>query len=290
MPFQQAILQSPAFSPASSHQKNDEVYNDLLQYAGVSDLASLRKVPFETLSQANALQVARSNYSSYTYKPVLNGSYVPGPPGALLAAGKFNKDLKLLLANNADEGLLFSNPAMQNMEVFDQFVIALAPTFFSQEINTITAQLYPPVFNGTYGYVDEITRQAAILAELIVTCNKVYLSNAFDNRTSAYLFALLPALHSQDVPYTYYNGVDQVQGSVGAQTIAVNVAQAIQEILTTFAATGQPTYSQGETVAQWGSTANMLTLNTTGFTEEPDSAANPRCRFWQSMQTELDPK
>jgi len=85
------------------------------------------------LAQANALQVARSNYSSYTYTPVIDGSYVPGPPDALLATGKFNKDLKILLANNADEGLLFSNPTVQTKEAFSQLIVELAPTFSTQE-------------------------------------------------------------------------------------------------------------------------------------------------------------
>lgn len=178
---------------------------------------------------------------------------------------------------------------MQTKEAFNQLVVELSPIFSSQEIAAITVQLYPPEFNGSFGYVDEITRQAAILADLIVTCNNVYLSNAFDNRTYAYLFAVPQAFHGQDVPYTYYNGIDQVQGNIGPQTIAVNVAHAMQEILTTFAATGRPTYGTGMTIAQWGMTSNMLTLNTTGFAEGPDSAASPRCRFWQSVQSQLDP-
>jgi carboxylesterase type B len=193
------------------------------------------------------------------------------------------------LANNADEGLLFINPTVQTKEAFDQLVVGLAPNFSPKEITTVTEQLYPPEFNGSFGYVDEITRQAVMLADLIVTCNNVYLSNAFDNQTYAYLFAVAQAFHGQDVPYTYYNGVDRIQGNIGPQSIDVNVAYAMQEILTTFSSTSQPTYNKGRAVAQWGSMANMLTLNTTGFTEEQDSAANPRCRFWQSMQMKLDP-
>lgn len=238
--------------------------------------------------QANALQVARSAYGSYTYTPVIDGLYVPGPPGALLAAGRFDKNLALVLANNADEGLLFSNPTVQTEEAFNNLVVDLAPTFSSREIRTITAQLYPPSFNGPFGYVDEITRQAAMLADLIIVCNNFYLSDAFGNRTYAYLFAVPPAFHGQDIPYTYYDGVDQVEGNIGPQTIDFSIAHAMQEILSTFAATGQPTYNGGKHLAQWGSTADMLTLNTIGFTEESHSAVYPRCRFWQSVQMQLD--
>jgi len=69
----------------------------------VSSLDQARKLPFATLALANTIQVGLSQYGSFTYGPVVDGSFVPALPGQLLARGHYAKNLKVMVGHNADE-------------------------------------------------------------------------------------------------------------------------------------------------------------------------------------------
>jgi carboxylesterase type B len=67
----------------------------------------------------------------------------------------------------------------------------------------------------------------------VFTCNTYYFDKAFNNQTYSYFFTIPPALHGEDIPYTYYNGPSP---SVLSSTVAI----ALQEYITSFAETGNP--------------------------------------------------
>jgi len=76
-----------------------------------SSLADLRALSSEAVIRANAQQVAyESAYGQYTYGPVVDGSFVPLQPGQLLAQGRFDKDVRVMVGHNANEGALFTPP------------------------------------------------------------------------------------------------------------------------------------------------------------------------------------
>lgn len=64
-------------------------------------------------------------------------------------------------------------------------------TYFSDSNPTIvdylTNILYPPVFDGSHGYKDEISRIALTISEYELDCNAVYLDKAFDGNTYSYV-------------------------------------------------------------------------------------------------------
>lgn len=70
-------------------------------------------------------------------------------------------------------------------------------------------------------------------ANRVTACNTFYLDKAYGNDTYSYFFTVPPALHGEDIPYTYDNGPNP---SVLSQPIAM----ALQEYITEFAMSGMP--------------------------------------------------
>jgi carboxylesterase type B len=66
-PFQQAILQSPAFIPRPLVSQSESAFQSLLKFANVSTLAELRKVDTLVLQQANKLTQALAFYGTFTF-------------------------------------------------------------------------------------------------------------------------------------------------------------------------------------------------------------------------------
>lgn len=103
---------------------------------------------------------------------------------------------------------------------------------------------------------------------------------AFGNQTFAYQFSVPPALHGQDVPYTFFNGLNSVTGdNVPVQSDAT--ALALQEYITSFAATGVPSGPGIPRFPLYGNHSTILNLNATSITEIMDPTANARCLWWQ---------
>lgn len=136
--------------------------------------------------------------------------------------------------------------------------------------------LYPPVFDGTQaqGYTNQIARSAALTSELVFTCNTFYLNDAYDNNTYAYYFTVPPALHGQDVAYTYYNGPSE-------DVLNDQVAIALQEYITHWAATGNPNQPGVPFFPIYSDNATVQDLNATGISQVMDPTANERCAWWQ---------
>ncbi len=182
-----------------------------------------------------------------------------------------------MVGHNAEEGLLFTNPAMNSDDAFESYIRRNLPGAVDEVIDYITGTLYPPVFDGSQGYTDQIGRAAKSISEQVFTCNSNYLGRAYGNETYAYFFTVPPALHGQDVAYTYFNGPSP---SVRNETVAL----VLQEFITSFAATGRPDADGVEGVPRfdlYGPEASIVNLNASGITDGVDDTANERCAWWQ---------
>lgn len=281
VPFAQAVLQSPGFLPTVSAITQENTFNDYLSLLNVSTLEEARQLPYSALQAANIVQVGSAAYGSFVYGPVVDGDFVPALPGQLLLHGQYDKSLRLVLGHNADEGLLFTSPFINNDSAFAEFVVADAPTVaaYPAVIDYITNTLYPPIFDGSQAmnYTDQIGRAAALISEISFTCNTYYLDKAFGNQTHAYFFTVPPALHGDDIPYTYYTGAGQAQTGVTAPQIAL----ALQGYITHFAETGTPNDSLLPYFEVYGSNATVQVLGASGISEQMDPTANYRCDWWQ---------
>ncbi|KAF1946393.1 alpha/beta-hydrolase [Clathrospora elynae] len=283
VPFQQAVPQSPGWLPISSQVVQENTYQKFLNLTKTTSLAELRALPSEKIIEANARQVFYDSlYGSFTYGPVVDGYFVPLQPGQLLAQGRFDKDVRVMVGHNADEGYLFTPQTIRTeQQVVDQLTSSFA-NVPQKSIDYILSTLYPAVFDGSLPYTSNVARANFITSEAIFTCNTNYLSTAFGNRTYSYLFAVPPAIHGQDVPYTYYDGgavADQANPgrSVANRTIAI----ALQEYITNFAKIGSPDGEGVPVFNMYGKDASVLKLNISGIDEVRDTNANARCAWWQ---------
>lgn len=276
-PFQQAIPQSPGWVPIQSNVQQEDTYRKFLNLTNTSSLAELRALPSEDVIRANFQQVAYdSPWGTYTYGPVVDGSFVPQQPGQLLAQGRFDKNVRVMVGHNANEGTYFTPPFLRTDEDLVNQLKAAFPYAPQQSIDEITQTLYPPVFDGSHGYTDNFSRANLLISEGIFTCNTNYLSTAFGNETYSYLFAVPPAFHGLDVPYTYYDG-----GDLALPVINRTIAIALQHFIASFAEDGAPEADGITQFNMYGPDASVLKLNITGIDQVRDSNANARCAWWQ---------
>ena len=278
-PFQQAISQSPGWLPMASNTQLEDGYRKLLKLTNTSSLAELRAVPYETLRRAHVQQVTYDYaWGQARYGPVVDGTFVPLPSVQLLAQGRFDKDLKVMVGHNANEGVAFMDPSIISANGLRQQMKASIPSIPESSLDYITNVLYPPVFDGSHPYTSEYQRNTLIISEAFFTCNAYFLSKAFDKETYSYQFAVPPALHGMDVPYTYFtDGVPNQLPIPTNHTIAI----ALQKFITSFAKEGIPKAPGVPKFDMYGPDATVLRLNITGIDKIRDPNANIRCDWWQ---------
>lgn len=274
-PFQQAVLQSPGFQNIASNLQQETIFDAFLSLLNVSTIEEARQLPSSALIKANIIQVANSSYGDFSFGPVVDGLFAPAIPGKLLLQGSYDHTLTLMLGHNADEGLEFTNPA--NDISFNTYLSSAFPTINTNVANYVEDVLYPPTMPGTLGttgYSDETGRVVLLISESTFTCNTFNLDKAFGNQTYSYQFSVPPALHGQDVAYTFFNGPSS---SVVSDPIAV----ALQGYITSFVKSGRPSGSSLPMFPIYSNATHIIDLNATSITEIMDPVANARCNWWQ---------
>lgn len=170
-----------------------------------------------------------------------------------------------------------------------EFVRQTFPNATSDVIDYISQVLYPPRFDGSLGYRDQIQRTALSLGELVYSCNTNYLARALNNETYNYLVSIPPALHGWDVPYTFFNGPNP---GVVNETVALS----LQRYIVNFATSGNPNGEDendndggggggdgGDLVPfeKYGESNDVLNFGRREMSRIDDPTANERCRWWQ---------
>lgn len=148
-----------------------------------------------------------------------------------------------MVGHNADEGLFFSSPFVTNQSAYDAAIQTTFPDISPSVLNYIDTVLYPPDFSGVYGYTDQFSRYVLTVSEYFFTCNTFYLDLAYNNQTYAYQFSVTPALHGEDLGYTYYNdgGLEpQILATFTFGLLSIRVALTLQDWIVTFVRDGVP--------------------------------------------------
>jgi carboxylesterase type B len=276
-PFQKAIIQSPGFYPQPSSSTQKSIFDQFLSVAKVKTLKEARALDTQALIAANALQIGRyATYGQFIYGPTVDGVFTPALPGKLLASGQFDKTIQILTSYTSREGLIFTDPAIQNNTALEDYLRATFPTASPAVIKYITEVLYPPVFDGSRGYTDQTGRASLLIAEVTFVCNTFYVHKGFGNNTFGYQFGVSPGLHASDLPYTFYQ--DSAFTQAGFNT---TVALALQNFETSFAQTGQPKWKGVPSFPKYGPDAQIINVTQTSIYKTRDSAANQRCNWWQ---------
>ena len=166
VPFQQAIIQSPYAINVPDSYEQQKTFKNFLSLLKVNTVAEARQLPSSNLITANSLQVGQSPYGFFTYGPVLDGRFSPASLAKLLQQGWFDKNVKVMVAHNANEGIYFTDPSIRSeaefIEAFQRGFPSISPT----DTKYIANVLYSPVFDRSYGYTDQFTREALLLSDI----------------------------------------------------------------------------------------------------------------------------
>lgn len=211
---------------------------------------------------------------------VVDGLFVPDFPGKLLSAGVVDKQVKVIVAHNLDEGLLFTDPQIADDAGFRAYLAALMPSVSPAKISTLASQIYPPDFSGAQPYTDQIGRTKLAVAEGVINCFAFGVSLAYTNQTRAYMFSLFPGMHAQDEPHTFFNG--DSADSLGIP-ISPSVAQTMQGWFVDFARLGDAAGSTATQIPVYTDQANVANIVAAGYPVVKDPAANSRCRYWLGL-------
>ena len=284
--FQRAIPQSPAFIPATSNEAQEATFEESLELLNVSTLQEARDLPSSALIAANYQQITSAPYGTYVYGPVVDGLFVPGLPGNLLAQGLFAQGVQIMAGHNSDEGLLFADPRVNNETGFEQYIRSRFPDIRPGIVEYILGTLYPQRYDGSQPYTSFFARFVLFLSDAFFTCNTNMLvaaateasresGNGMSN-SYTYEFAVPPGIHGQDLAYTFYNGPS-------ASVTSKEVAELLQDYIVSFAMTGKPSsHAAGDaTFYPYRRNDDALILNVTGPSVIRDPTANARCAWWQ---------
>lgn len=186
--FSGAIAQSPAFVPLGITPPGS--YNAFLQHVGVGNLTEARAVDEATIIAANAATIGDAPASSYIFCPVVDGDLLPGNLATLLRQGRFDKSIPVLAAHNSLEGGFFFDPNIASEEAFEAWVNKSVPGLGANRLKYLSESLYPPIFDGSLGYLNMSMRQMSLLGEAIFDCNFNTIGEALDGNSFAckYLF------------------------------------------------------------------------------------------------------
>ena len=283
-PFQQAVMMSPAFNPNPYNSFQEEAFQGFLQYANATSLADLRALPSEAIIAANSQAIYNTSYGGGLFGPVVDGTFVPQLPSLSLREGRHATNVKAIFAaHNSDEGLIFTNPSVQNTSAFNVQLSSFLPDAESQVLDLIKNTLYPPIFNNLtgLGYNDTISRLATLEADLLINCNVYAALEAFNaNVSHGFLFAEGAGLHGEETPYTFYT-YGTAADAYGFGTVNGTVAQELQDWILAFAATGNPNGRGEAKVPVYGEKRELGLLSGKGVgISVMDLAAKERCEFW----------
>ena len=282
-PFQRAIPQSPGFDPVTDGRQQDATFQRFLELANATTVEELKTKSSDELIRANFWHVYASEYGQFTYGPVVDGSFVPAQPAELLATGRFDKNVSVMVGHNANEGIYFTDPGLKTDADIRSNLVSLFPYASNASLDYITNVLYPPVFDGSQAYTDQVQRADAVISEVIFTCNTNYLDRAYNNETYAYLFAIYPAFHGDDVGFTYWDR--GAVSSIPTEMTNATVAVALQDFIASFTLDGVPVASEENVRSpqKYGDEAHILILGDNDIYDWTDPTNNPRCLWWQDF-------
>ena len=179
-----------------------------------------------------------------------------------------------MTGHNILEGLEFQDPFAQDNARFEADLRIYFPTITDAVVNYISETLYPPVYDGSYGYTTPTYRAEVFITEAFFTCNNNWLGHAYGNKTFAYLFSVPPSLHGQDIYYTYYDGPSV---NVANDTLAITM----QKYFTNFVINHDPNGPGLPAFPQYGADSTLLNLNVSTISTIQDNVSFLRCAWWQ---------
>lgn len=274
-PFQQIVTQSAGFNPTGSKQAREDVLKAVFATANVSSLAELRNLPSHRLIAANNV-ITRQLYQG-AFQPAVDGVFVPEENAKMLLSGKFGY-VRGLIGTNADEGVLFGDPRINTSSAYADYIRTVVPGITDASAAFIQDELYPPIFDGSQGYTSNFERAYTTFQEFAFTCNQPFTSRGLKGATNNYLFSVPPAVHSQDLGFTFYNNapIDPAGAPFPPSSESdVAVARLLQTWIASFVVRGKPTAPEVLPFKPYGPEGNLLVLGEQGNSTEVTRGVDP---------------
>jgi len=277
--FHKAIVQSPGFIPRKGNLRGrDDKFKAFMAKANCSDLNCLRHAPTQNLMEANSILNQNAFFPGFSV--VVDGDIVPDLPSRLFLQSRYHKTLTAVIAsNNEHEGrILLPTSANVTIDDFNRFLTTLVPNMTWAAQETARALYLDPASKESIW-----DRTTAFISDAIFTCNAQVLAASdagHADRTFRYIFAAPPAVHGNDVPYTFYSNGDNPSD---VNVVNTSVASVLQHIITSLAITGAPEFAPHMPLENYGVKQNILVVNET-FVDlhAGDPWHNRRCTFWQN--------
>lgn len=124
-------------------------------------------------------------------------------------------------------------------------------------------------------------RTIALIADVQFDCNAQVVASSYAAHSNVfrYIFAVPPAKHADDIPYTFYSNGDNPSDTV---VVNASVASVLQNIITSLAISGVPESAPHKPLTTYGEKQNILVVNkTVVYQHAGDPWQSKRCAFWQ---------
>ncbi|KAJ6585078.1 alpha beta-hydrolase [Mycena capillaripes] len=193
-PLFRTAITSSTFLP-SQYQYNSRVpetiFNEVATQAGCNGtqtLDCLRTVDGGKLADINVNVIVAGLQGTFTFVPVIDGTFITQSPTDALRDGKLNGDIVLSVTNTNEGNIFVDQTATYDVA---EYVRNLFPLVGVKESNA-AASIY-----GSLGSpLDQVN---AIMAESIFKCPTYLLLDAFPGESYKGQYAIPPALHGQDI-------------------------------------------------------------------------------------------
>lgn len=270
--FTQAMIESPAYQPIFQADVMENTFQAFAKLAGCDDatLSCLRGLSSSVLDAANKKQVgAATPLGTFVYGPVVDGTYVPSDPPALLTANRAIA-MPMLLSSTARESAPFTDPRVQTQQQFETIVGQLLPGV-SQNALTQGAAIYPSP--PTSLYTSQYDRLRILIQDVSFVCQVRALAKFNPSQAYTWQFNVGSAVHTSDLFYIF-TGLAALAGI----TPDAGIAQSIQNQVRSFVSTGDAGFARYD--SDGAGAVRQFNDTNTGIVQDPNN--NNRCDFWAS--------
>ncbi|KZP26483.1 alpha beta-hydrolase [Athelia psychrophila] len=181
------------------------IYNQVASGAGCANATDtftcLVASPAATLSTVGNDVVVGGFFGTFTFGPVIDGTFIVERPTDTLKKGLHNGDV-LLSVTNSYEGRDFvdTSPAVTNITQFAQDVF---PLLTPAQMTAVAAEYAK--YNATLPTVEQ--QAIALMGEATFICPTYYLLNAFNGSSYKGEFAIPPGNHGNDLSYYFFSWI-----------------------------------------------------------------------------------
>ncbi|KAI0973135.1 Alpha/Beta hydrolase protein [Xylaria arbuscula] len=228
-------------------------------------------------------------FGSFAFLPVIDDDYIQERPAAQLSNAKLSGK-RVLVGNNANDGVPLFNPNVSTRSQYDDFVAETFPLFTSEDIDSLN-KIYeipdelPPddvgVVFDTLGYTGPtaLTQSGIatgiqqsvfnLAAETVFDCPAQWIVEAFSTGCRSawrYQFSVTPSYHGADLR-SYF--------AVGASTPSADFRHAMQKMWGNFIIYNSPVITVADAVGQYANASVPVLGNSSDINWPQFTHSNP---------------